>query len=89
MNATERLRKQAADRRELPPPALRRAIRKAAGATLEQVADAISELTGEPITSTSVGHWERNFRNPSRRHLAAYLEVLRLLQGVTESETKA
>ncbi len=66
------LRQRAAMKRGLPPPTLRRALRQAAGLTLEDVA----RLVG--CTPQAVDHWEAGRREPSGRFLAGYVEALQL-----------
>lgn len=56
----------------LPPPAVRRALRRDAGAKLRDVA---LELR---VSDASVSCWERGIYEPGPRHAGAYL---RLLQG--------
>jgi transcriptional regulator with XRE-family HTH domain len=78
--ATGGLLERIRDRRELPPPADCRALRLAADLTLEDIAEVIGD-----VTPTAVGHWERGVRRPSRRHLSAYLNVLRVLRQELDS----
>lgn len=66
------LRERAALKRGLPPPAQRRALRQAAGLTLEDVA----QLVG--CTPQAVDHWEVGRREPSGRLLPGYVDALRL-----------
>jgi DNA-binding transcriptional regulator YiaG len=61
-------------RRELPPPQLRRALRKAAGVSL----DALAREVG--VTRQCVGHWEAGRRYPRGAALQRYVAALRLLQ---------
>lgn len=71
MNATlEELTQRLQARRELPPPPVRRALRKAAGASQADV----SEVVG--VTRQSVSLWEAGTRTPRGPNLDAYLEVL-------------
>jgi DNA-binding transcriptional regulator YiaG len=58
-------------RRELPSPAMQRALRKAAGASLAEVAEAVG------VTRQAVSMWELGHRSPRAHYLEAYLEVLR------------
>jgi DNA-binding transcriptional regulator YiaG len=60
-------------KRELPPAETRRALRKAAGATLEQVARACN------VTPQAVQFWETG-STPRGANLSAYLEVLRVFR---------
>lgn len=62
----------------LPPPAERRAIRLAAGATLEDVARALR------VHAMTVSRWERGVAEPWPRHHAAYLCLLAALMGIAE-----
>lgn len=66
------LRTRAGLRRGLPPPAQRRALRQAAGLTLDDLA----HLVG--CTPQAVDHWEAGRREPSGQFLAAYVDALRL-----------
>ncbi len=74
--APKQLRDRVRDRRELPPPAVRRALRLTAGLTLEEIADAM----GREVTPAAIGHWESGRREVGRRHLSAYAAVLRFLR---------
>ena len=60
--------------RSLPPPALRREIRRAAGLSLEQVASAVG------VSRQAVAHWEAGTRRPRASHLALYLDLLEQLR---------
>lgn len=60
--------------RALPPPERRAELRKAAGLTLQEVADAVG------VTATSVWFWEQGQRRPSGAHLDAYLDALGALR---------
>ncbi len=60
-------------RRDLPPPAVRRALREAAGLSQGDIGRAIG------ASRQAVAHWEAGRRNPRPAPLAAYVEVLRLL----------
>jgi DNA-binding XRE family transcriptional regulator len=64
-------------RRELPPPATRRALRLAAGVTQGEIAEACG------VTRQAVCQWERGIATPGRAALVRYIEVLRLLRGAT------
>jgi DNA-binding transcriptional regulator YiaG len=59
--------------RALPPPAERVALRKAAGLTLQEVADAVGVSPG------AVWFWEQGQRNPSGPHIDAYLDAIQAL----------
>ncbi len=63
-------------KRDLPDPAMRRAIREAAHASRKDVA---AELG---VSSQAVMLWELGKRSPSRRHLANYVQCLRELREV-------
>jgi len=76
--ATEKLTAQIATRRSLPRPEMRRAIRRAAGASLEDIAGTFEP----PVSRHAVMSWERGTRNPSPEHLAQYVAILRTLQGL-------
>jgi len=60
-------------RRDLPPPAVRRALREAAGLSQGDIARAVG------ASRQAVAHWEEGRRNPRPVHLSTYVEVLRLL----------
>ncbi len=68
------LEKSLDDRRALPPPVARRALRQAAGVSLLAVARACG------VSRQAVAHWEAGTRQPRDEHLAAYLQALRLLR---------
>ncbi len=66
----------------LPPPAERRAIRRRAGASLEDVAAALG------VQKMTISRWERGTREPWPKHLAAYICLLEALDAVArEIET--
>lgn len=67
---------QAALRRRLPAPPMRRAIRVAAGFTGAEVAATLG------VSRQAVAQWERGTRTPRGTHLRAYLEVLDALSEV-------
>lgn len=60
----------------LPPPAERRAIRVAAGATLRDTATALQ------VNAMTVSRWERGLAEPWPRHRASYLCLLAALAQV-------
>lgn len=64
------LEKRVRTRRALPAPAVRRALRKASGATQADVAEVVG------VTRKAVGLWEGGERTPRGANLDAYLEVL-------------
>lgn len=67
-------------RRDLPPPEMRRLLRKAAGASQQDVARVLD------VTRQSISLWEHGTRTPRGANLDAYLEVLR---AFTQSFAKA
>ncbi|MEU4558480.1 helix-turn-helix domain-containing protein [Actinoplanes sp. NPDC023936] len=62
----------------LPPPHERRAIRKRADATLDDVAAALG------VTKMTASRWERGLRRPQGQNRAAYLGLLRALAGIDD-----
>ena len=60
--------------RALPDPAERRAIRRRAGLSLHQVANAVG------VTPTALANWETGRRGVSERHLKTYVEILQALE---------
>lgn len=62
------------ERRDLPPPALRRALREAAHVSLDEIAQEIG------VTRQAVARWEQGTRFPRPPHLYRYAEVLRTFQ---------
>lgn len=73
------LLEQVRNRQELPPPAVRRLIREAAGVTLE----AIAQTLEPPVTRSTVHHWESGARHPRPNHLRQYLTILNALRDTT------
>ena len=65
------------ERRELPPPALRRALREAATVSLEEVGEQLG------VSRQTVSRWERGERFPRPQHLVAYAELLRSFRQET------
>lgn len=63
-------------RRDLPSPDSRRAIRVAAGVSLEDVAREVG------VTRSAVARWERGDRSPGREHIAEYSRVLHELKDL-------
>lgn len=55
---------------QLPPPIERRRLRRAAGATLEDVAEAVG------VSDATASCWERGIYMPSRRYRRKYLDLL-------------
>lgn len=65
--------------KRLPPPAIRRALRVAAGLTLQDVADVVG------VTRQAVAKWETGERNPAGGARTAYAQALSdLRRAVTE-----
>jgi DNA-binding transcriptional regulator YiaG len=62
-------------RRALPPPPVRRAIRRAAKVSQEKVGAAVG------VTGVAVLHWEHGRVEPSSEHVGPYVEVLNKLKG--------
>lgn len=77
MSSTEidELAEQLQARRSIPPQARRAAIRRAAGASLADVAKACG------VSKQAVAFWEAGLTFPRGEHLLAYAEVLRLFRG--------
>jgi DNA-binding transcriptional regulator YiaG len=65
----------AAARRGLPPPPVRRDIRRMAGVSMADLADALG------VSTASVSLWETGRRTPRHAHLLAYSEALSALQA--------
>jgi len=63
-------------RRDLPSPASRRAIRVAARVSREVVAKQFDP----PLSRHTIRHYEHGTRNPSGKHLAQYVAILRMLK---------
>lgn len=83
MATIETLTTQVRVRRALPEPAVRRAIRRAAGVSLADVADVLG------VTRQAVSMWELGERTPRGPLLHAYLDALRALQRATLEESGA
>jgi transcriptional regulator with XRE-family HTH domain len=64
----------------LPPPARRREIRKAARATLLDVATELG------VTQLSVSNWERGLHEPRRRYIQPYRRLLEVLAELAAEE---
>ncbi len=75
------LREHLAARKALPPPAMRRAIRRAAGITITQLAEELG------VSRQAFAFWERDLRRPTGPHLVAYVALLKLLREAVENET--
>ena len=68
----------------LPPPAERRAIRRRARASLDDVESALG------VQRMTISRWERGVAQPWPKHRAAYICVLQALTEVArEIETQA
>ena len=78
MTALDELENRVKDRRALPSPEMRRAIRKAAGLTHEDLAGPLQ------VSRQAVAHWEAGTRRPRPRHLAGYVDLLRRLQELAQ-----
>ena len=70
------------ERVELPPPSERRALRKALGLTLQEVA----ELVG--CSHVAVVHWEKGQRTPQGGNLTRYRELLDALRDRGKKRAK-
>lgn len=66
--------------KRLPPPPARRALRVAAGLTLQDVATVVG------VTRQAVAMWETGGRNPSGEARAAYARVLADLRRLMTEE---
>ena len=73
MTTIEQLRGRIQTRRELPAPAVRRALRQAAGVSQSEIA----QVAG--VTRQAVALWEVGQRTPRGPHLDSYVGVLRTL----------
>jgi DNA-binding transcriptional regulator YiaG len=60
----------------LPDPASRRAIRRAAGVSLSELAAVVG------VTKGAVQHWERGRRRPTGEHLERYVAALTACRGI-------
>lgn len=65
--------------RELPPPALRRALRRACGVSLRQMAEPLG------VTPTTILNWELGRRYPHASKLPGYAAALKLLREEAEA----
>lgn len=70
----------AAQLRGLPPPAYRRAVRRSAGLTLNDVAAALGV---DPMT---ISRWERGLAVPWRHHRLAYLRALAEMDRIANTQ---
>ena len=72
MAALEELTQELTARKQLPAVPMRRALRLAAGASLERTAQAVGGVTHEAVRT-----WELGKREPRGRNAIAYATVLR------------
>jgi hypothetical protein len=72
MPALDELTQELVARKQLPPVPMRRALRQAAGASLERTAEAVGDVTHEAVRT-----WELGKREPRGRNAIAYGAVLR------------
>jgi transcriptional regulator with XRE-family HTH domain len=82
--STITLKEELRARHALPPPAARRELRRARGASQDAVAREVARRTGKNCTRRSVSTWEKDEGDPGSRkprgaNLVAYAAVLRLL----------
>ena len=78
--ALEKLSRRLKARRELPPPEIRRALRRGAGASLADVAKVVG------ATRQAVSLWEWGKRRPRGEQLEAYLEVLQVFRDASGAD---
>jgi predicted transcriptional regulator len=64
-------------RRSLPDPVERRRIRRLAGVSQAEIANAIG------VTQRTIARWELGEVNPRGEHLAPYIELLEQLRSVS------
>lgn len=76
MTRISAMQRKARAARDLPSPAMRRAIREDAGITQDDIAGTFSP----PIARQTVSRWETGNRRPRGDHLVQYSELLRHLQ---------
>lgn len=67
----------------LPPPAERRAIRRRAKVSLDDVAGVLG------VQKMTVSRWERGEREPWPRHRAAYICLLKALEALADEHEAA
>jgi len=70
----QELKEEVEARRELPAPAARRALREAAGVSLDGVAQAVG------VSKQTVLGWESGAFSPRGANLGSYLSVLRIFR---------
>ncbi len=80
--ATAHLSEELAARKRLPPPPVRKALRLAAGASLEATGEAAGGVTDEAVRL-----WELGKRTPRGENLRAYVEVLDLFRTALAEES--
>lgn len=76
MSATDALLERVAARRALPPPEMRRALRKSARLTFVEIGEAMVP----PVSRQLVGLWESGDRVPRPDHLTQYAALLEALR---------
>jgi DNA-binding transcriptional regulator YiaG len=82
MSGTAAALRKARLRRDLPPPAMRRALREAAQLSQQDVADGLRH----PVSREAVSSWEAGTRHPSSEHLADYVELLGELRELLDGD---
>lgn len=68
------IRQLLANRKSLPPPERRRAIREGAGISLRQMGDALD------VTGSCIKKWEEGAAEPRPRNLHEYVQLLKDLE---------
>lgn len=66
-----------AERRRLPPPEVRRVLRRNAGLSQNTVAKEFK------VARTTITRWENGIRTPRGEQLEAYVELLERLKAAT------
>lgn len=79
MTARTALLRRVRARQELPPPARRRQIREAAGASIADLAEALH------VTKQTVWLWETGKANPNANNVVAYTGLLADLEKAVQS----
>ena len=74
MNEFELLRQEVRDRHGLPAPAVRRALRRAAGVTLATLASSVG------VSREAVRLWELGAVEPLRENASRYRQALQILR---------
>lgn len=62
-------------RQALPPPPVRRLLRKTAGVSLQAVADHVG------VSRQAIFNWETGAAHPTGENLTRYLDALEILRG--------